>query len=77
MILKYISVPIFMISFVVGLFFIYIWGPEKKSVYIYPTLNNYTRTQYKDRASQCFEFTPLPVECPSNLNDINTVPIQE
>ena len=38
MIFDYISLPIFIISLAVGLFFVYIMGPEMKTVYIYPKL---------------------------------------
>jgi hypothetical protein len=74
--LKYISLPIFLISFTVGLFFIYILGPDIKTIYMYPTLDNYNKIQYKDKADNCFVYKPVEVTCPSNNSMISTIPIQ-
>lgn len=76
MLTKYISLPIFLLSFALGLFFIYIIGPERKNIYIYPTPSNYTKYQYKDNAEQCFEFKPVKTECPINPFSIKSVPVQ-
>jgi hypothetical protein len=73
---QYISIPIFLASFIIGLFFVYFLGPEQKIVYIYPTLDNYTKLQYKDKASQCFELKPVATDCPINPLSITTMPIQ-
>jgi hypothetical protein len=73
---NYISLPVFLVSFAVGLFFVYVIGPEKKTIYVYPTLENYTKTQYKDSAGQCFEFKPTETSCPFNPFSIKNVPIQ-
>ena len=77
MISDYISLPIFLISFSVGLFFIYVLGPETKTIYIYPSPENYMNTQYKDNADQCFQFKPVKTQCPLNPFSIKTVPLQE
>jgi len=76
MLSDYISLPIFLISFAIGLFCIYIIGPEVKTVYVYPSPDNYKNTQYKDKANQCFEFTPVEASCPLNPLSVKTVPIQ-
>lgn len=75
--MKYISLPAFLISFVVGLFCVFMWGPDKPSVVVFPTLENYTKTQYKDKADQCFKFVPIKTQCPLNQSDIKTIPIQQ
>ena len=76
MLSKYISFPVFLISFALGLFFVYILGPETKSIYVYPTPENYTKVLYKDKADQCFEFKPILTECPFNPFSVKTVPVQ-
>jgi len=77
MLSNYISLPIFLISFAVGLFFIYVLGPDVKTIYVYPSPENYMKTQYKDKTNQCFEFTPVETSCPLNPLSIKTVPIQK
>jgi len=76
MIQNYISLPIFLISFAVGLFFIYLIGPEIKTVYIYPTPENVDKVLFKDKAENCFYFEPESVECPKDQNLISKIPIQ-
>jgi hypothetical protein len=76
MLSNYISIPVFLISFVIGLFCVYFLGPENKIVYVYPNLDNYTTLQYKDKANQCFELKPVPTECPINPLSITSMPIQ-
>jgi hypothetical protein len=76
MITHYISIPIFLISFAIGIFFVYVVGTEGKEVLIYPTPSNTDKYQYKDKAEQCFEFKPVEVDCPFNPLSIKTVPVQ-
>ena len=77
MLSNYISLPVFLTSFAIGLFFIYVIGPETKNVYIYPSPQNYMKTQYKDKANQCFEFKPTETHCPINPFSVKTIPIQK
>ena len=76
MILNYISIPIFLISFAVGLFFIYILGPEMKTVYIYPSPENVDKVLFKDKAENCFYFEEETIECPKNESLISKIPMQ-
>jgi hypothetical protein len=62
MLLNYISIPIFLVSFAIGLFFVYILGPESKIIYVYPSPENYMKTLYKDTSEQCFKFKPTDFE---------------
>jgi hypothetical protein len=76
MLLNYISLPIFFISFAIGLFFIYLMGPETKTIYIYPTPENVDKVLFKDKADNCFLFEQEVVECPKDQNLISKIPIQ-
>ena len=76
MILDCISFHIFIISFSIGLFFAYILGPEKKTIYIYPSPDTVNTVLFKDKANNCFSFEEEIVECPSNENEISVIPIQ-
>jgi hypothetical protein len=77
MLLNYISLPVFLISFAIGLFFIYILGPEMKTIYIYPSPETIDKVLFKDKADNCFYFEEQFVECPKNENLISKIPIQD
>jgi hypothetical protein len=76
MISNYISLPIFLISFSIGLFFIYVLGPEMKTVYIYPSPETINKILFKDKVDNCFYFEEEFVKCPKDENLISTIPIQ-
>jgi hypothetical protein len=76
MMLHYISLPIFLISFAIGLFFIYVLGPEMKTIYIYPSPENVNKVLFKDKADNCFYFKEQVVECPRDKSLITNIPIQ-
>ena len=66
MFLKYISMPIFLVSFAIGLFFIY----------IYPSPENIDKVLFKDKADNCFAFEEVFVKCPKDETQISTIPLQ-
>jgi hypothetical protein len=76
MILNYISLPVFLISFAIGLFFIYILGPEIKTILVYPSPENIDKILFKDKADNCFYFEESQVECPKDTSLISKIPIQ-
>jgi len=76
MITDYISLKIFLISFAIGLFFVYIYGPETKEIFIYPSPENVDKILYKDNANNCFAYKQVEVECPKDESLITIVPIQ-
>jgi hypothetical protein len=77
MISRYISIPVFLISFAIGLFFIYILGPEMKDIFIYPSPETVNKVLFKDKADNCFYFEEEEVKCPSDKTHIFSLPIQE
>ena len=76
MIFNYISLPIFLVSFGIGIFFIYILGPEMKTIYIYPSPENVNNVLFKDKADNCFYFKQEEVKCPKDESLISSIPIQ-
>jgi hypothetical protein len=76
MLLNYISIPVFLISFAIGLFFIYVLGPEMKTIYIYPSPETVGKVLLKDKADNCFYFEEHVVECPTDESKISSIPIQ-
>jgi hypothetical protein len=74
--MKYISLSIFLISFAVGLFFVYVLGPDMKTVFIYPSPDNVDKVLFQDKADNCFSFTPEEVKCPTDKSLIHDLPVQ-
>jgi hypothetical protein len=77
MLTKYISIPLFLSSFIIGLVFIFFWGPESKIIHKYPSPANYKTILYKDKVNQCYQFKPLLTDCPINPFNVKTIPVQE
>ena len=76
MVFKYISVSAFIISFAIGLFFVYILGADIKKIHIYPSPENINKVLFKDKADNCFYFEEENVDCPKDQNLISKIPIQ-
>jgi len=76
MILNYISMPIFLLSFAIGLFLVYMLGPEMKKIYIYPSPENVDKILFKDKADNCFYFEEERVQCPKDETLLSKIPIQ-
>lgn len=77
MIAKYINLPVFLISFAIGIFFVYIRGVDMKTVYVYPTPENINTYLYKDAADNCFKYKPVEVKCTRNAKNIPIQAISE
>jgi hypothetical protein len=75
MLFNYISLPVFLVSFAIGIFLTYVLGPENKIIYIYPSPENINKVLFKDHAENCFYFEQKEVECP-NESLLSTIPIQ-
>ena len=74
--MKYISIKYFIISFLVGMLFIYLSSPSQRSVVVYPTVDNQDMFQYKDMAYNCFALKPNAVKCPYLDNNVSVIPPQ-
>jgi hypothetical protein len=73
---KYIDIPIFLISLIIGIAAVYMTVPDTRTVYIYPTPENVNMLQYRDKTDACFSFTQKEVSCPKNEQEIAKIPVQ-
>ena len=73
---KYISIPVFIISFAIGIFIVYTTLGDMRTIYIYPSPENADLMIYRDKASQCFAFEQKLVNCPANPMEIAKIPTQ-
>ena len=60
---KYINMPAFIISLVIGFFIVYITMPDTKKIYVHKT-------------DTCFSLEQTEVKCPSDTKNIINIPIQ-
>lgn len=74
--MKYINVPIFLVTLAIGLFMVYVTTPDVRKIYVYPTPENIDILQYRDKTDSCFNFKQKEVSCPSNENQISKIPVQ-
>jgi hypothetical protein len=72
-----ISIPVFLISLSIGIFFVYIFGSDRKIIYVYPTPENIDKILYKDKANNCFTLESKEVKCPTDSSKITNIPIQK
>jgi hypothetical protein len=71
---KYINVTVFLITFLVGLLYIYYFDYNRR-VIVYPTKHNIDKIEYKDEAENCFGYKIKEVSCPSDKSKIETLPL--
>lgn len=73
--LKYINIPVFIISLALGLFFVYVYQADKRVIYVYPKPDNVDYIQYKDASGTCFNIKQSEIKCPAD-KDISKIPAQ-
>ena len=75
-IFRFINVKIFILSLFIGMFAVYIFMPDMKTIRVYPTPENVSILQYKDSTDTCFTMKQTEVNCPSSESDISKIPLQ-
>ena len=68
-----INIPVFILSLLFGLFYVYISDPKSKKITVYPTHDNQDLFQFKDKINNCFQLHQNTVKC---SNDAEVIPIQ-
>jgi hypothetical protein len=66
----------FIISFAIGMFFVYISQPEKKIIIKHPTPENANKIIYHDKNNNCYKFIATQIDCPSDKSLVMDHPIQ-
>ncbi len=75
MLSKFVNIPVFIASLALGLFFVYVYVPDSKTIYVYPTPQNVSEMQYKDIVGNCYHYVEQQVDCPSDTQ-LSVVPPQ-
>lgn len=75
--LKFINIPVFIISLSIGLLFVYLSSPLETPVIVYPTPENVDKIEYKDLAGNCFQFEMNEISCPKDTSKIKDIPVQQ
>jgi len=73
--LKYINIPIFILSLAIGIFFVYIYQADRRIIYVYPKPDNVDYIQYKDATGTCFNVKQDNIKCPKD-SEISKIPAQ-
>ena len=68
----YIDPMAFFIAFFVGMFFTYIYQPNKKIIIKWPTPENVGTIIYKDYADNCYKYKSNEIPCPDDKTQIKT-----
>ena len=75
---KYIKIEYFIISFAIGILYVYLVQPKKEVVYRFPNPNNLDKLVYTDKNDNCYKYKVEETNCTEvNKNDIKTQPIVE
>jgi hypothetical protein len=75
--MKFINMPIFILSLCIGIFISYITLPKRTVIFVYPTPDNIGELQYKDDSDACFGYSSHVVDCPTDTDKIREYPIQK
>lgn len=76
MLSKYVNIPVFIISFAVGIWFVYMFNDTNRTILVYPTHENYSLLQYRDKVGNCYSIEEQEVECPKDPAQISKIPAQ-
>ncbi len=71
-----LNIPVLLLSFVVGLIFVFIQPIEHKTIFVYPTPSNVDSIQYKDEVENCYAFSAKLVDC-NSASKISKIPPQK
>jgi len=71
-----LNLTYFIISFCVGIFFVYAMTPKKNLVYKFPSPDN-QELIYQDKSESCYKYHSNEIECPNDEVKIEPQPVIE
>jgi len=75
---QYIKLKAFIISFAIGILYVYLVQPKKELVYRFPNPNNIDKTIYTDKNETCYKYEVEEKNCEQLDNSqIQSQPIVE
>jgi hypothetical protein len=74
--LKYFKFRYFLISFSIGILYIYITNEYKKVIIMYPNPDNINKYTYIDKANNCFNYRLNERECPKKSNEYINIEVK-
>jgi hypothetical protein len=78
MIGKYIKLNYFIISFCIGILYVYLVQPKKEIIYRFPNPNNIDKLIYTDKNDNCYKYKLTEKNCNIiNKKNIKSQPIVE
>lgn len=76
---KYIAfkfnVPVFIIAFALAFLYVYLFGPQRKTILKYPTPYNSNKLIYHNSSGDCYMYKAEKVTCPNDPNEITLQPV--
>ena len=73
---KFVNIPVLIVSFARGMFFVYIYMPNTRKILVYPTHENAHLLQYRDKTGTCFAVEEKEIGCPKDAGKISKIPVQ-
>lgn len=75
---QYIKLEYFIISFAIGILYVYLVQPKKEIVYRFPNPNNINKLIYTDKNETCYKYKVVEKKCEQLDNSqIQSQPIVE
>jgi hypothetical protein len=75
-IMEFINFPVFFISFLIGVLFIYLSVNDIIHIKVFPSPENESILQYRDKSGKCFESHFTEMICPADESLIKKIPEQ-
>ena len=69
------NLPVFIIAFALAFLYVYLFGPQRKTILKYPTPYNSNKLIYHNSSGDCYMYKADKVTCLTDQNDIIPQPV--